>query len=116
MGFETVFFCSVVIEIVQTGLSKYEIVADIFADGNRTWSSDLLENIPMLQGVDPQLPEQNDKVVWVSKSGKQTVFILRQAWKDLRSCMRRVLWWDMCFLKSIPKHCLCFGFLFMVSC
>ncbi|WOG86036.1 hypothetical protein DCAR_0105230 [Daucus carota subsp. sativus] len=59
-----------------------------------------------LQGVVPRLSDELDRVVWISRQGRQKAFSVNQVWDDLRATAPIVEWCGLIwYSKSIPKHC-----------
>ena len=92
--------------MVEMGLSMSARPADFVIDGRLEWPAQLLVRIPHLNLVNIRVSEVPDRVVWLSNTGKETIFSVHQVWDDLRAHASKVVWWHLIwFPKRIPKHC-----------
>ncbi|XP_021975473.1 uncharacterized protein LOC110870597 [Helianthus annuus] len=82
-------------------------VADVFVNGEWIWPVNWINRFPTLLTLpNPELlPSNQDKLVWLTSSGRELDFSTSTAWEDLRRSQQGVqrssLVW---FPQAIPRH------------
>lgn len=95
-------------DITEMWSNKLAKVAKFVVDGLWEWPPGILQNIHHLQEVLPRLSDDHDRVIWISRQGRQKDFSVNQVWDDLRPGASIVEWGDLVwYSKRIPKQCFC---------
>nr|GEY43989.1 hypothetical protein [Tanacetum cinerariifolium] len=68
-------------------------VAELIKEDRWKWPSEWLDMFPILKKIQfPSLNDSSDKVTWISKTGKQKIFSVKEAWKSVRTDYSMNVW------------------------
>ncbi|KAI3797687.1 hypothetical protein L1987_32950 [Smallanthus sonchifolius] len=93
--------------IANAGFRMTSKVADMCDHGMWVWPNEWVNRYPVLQNMHNIVlnPLSKDRLVWRSRSGKETEYSASIVWDDIRSVQNEVPWADMVwFPQSIPRH------------
>ena len=82
-------------------------ISDLISEGQWDWPISWNDRFTEIRDV--QVPSLNmnvdDKIVWVNKKGKEKRFTVKEAWKVMKSCYPKVIWYDhVWYSQCVPRH------------
>ncbi|GJW69938.1 RNA-directed DNA polymerase, eukaryota, reverse transcriptase zinc-binding domain protein [Tanacetum coccineum] len=94
-------------EIYEARLNIDTTISELANKYEGNWPEGWNIEYPILNqtGMIRRQDGEKDKVVWVDRNGKESIFSVKQVWKDITFDETRVDWYKIVwFEKNIPRH------------
>ncbi|GJY47212.1 RNA-directed DNA polymerase, eukaryota, reverse transcriptase zinc-binding domain protein [Tanacetum coccineum] len=94
-------------EIYEAGLNIDTTISELVNKYEGNWPEGWNIEYPILNqtGMIRRQDGEKDKAVWEDRNGKESIFSIRQVWKDITFDETRVDWYKIVwFVKNIPRH------------
>ncbi|GJW71932.1 reverse transcriptase zinc-binding domain-containing protein [Tanacetum coccineum] len=83
-----------------------DTMIDLIHNGDWNWPNHWLVKYPILNQIHvPNISHQDDYVVWIDESSRETKYSVKKAWESLREKWPNVNWYHVVwFSQCVPKH------------
>ncbi|GKA67747.1 RNA-directed DNA polymerase, eukaryota, reverse transcriptase zinc-binding domain protein [Tanacetum coccineum] len=92
----------------EARMKDSDCVADLIHNGDWIWPNDWLVKYPILNQIHvPNISHQDDYVVWIDESSKETKYTVKKAWESLREKRPHVNWYHVTMKWNKDKNLKC---------